>query len=137
MILKKDKPNFKCGEYIRKVNFILFGGQFPYIKVTNYLKRNGVWVINGKYQVKDNSVVSCPDAERHRLYYCFEESRFLSKPNSEERVCSLENGDPKIRYSLQSFRRALFSMKAKYTDKKFNAYRCPNCDGIHIGKIKE
>ena len=50
---------------------------------------------------------------------------------------SSHSGQPKVQFKQSNFSKSLYSMRLKNPSEVYNAYECPVCNTIHIGRVKE
>ena len=140
----------KVGDYVIKNSYNVFGRESdstPVLKldrITHLLGRKGgfsKWVFNKTYQMKPNDFRIIDEKEALRILKIWEDSLSLS-PVANDKVntkCIREdNGQPKVTYTGRlGWRKPLFMFKMKNPDGGFQAYECPECGKVHIGKTIE
>ena len=110
--------SLRAGDYIIKNNFVTFGRNehsVPVIKVLtlgSVLGRKGgfsKWIVNMTYQILPGDITIIEDT-----------------------------GKPKVTYHGKiGWQRPLFTFRMKHPDGGFQAYECPECGRVHIGKTLE
>lgn len=137
----------EVGNYIVKTNYNTFGrdeDSKPVVKITRITpmlgKKGGFskWQINGAYQMHPDDFDIIEESEAMRILGIWEDSATIS-PVSNDNVntkCIREdNGMPKVTYHGRlGWRKPLFMFRMKHPDGGFQAYTCPECGKVHIGK---
>ncbi len=134
------------GNYLVKNNFTLFGGShLPVIKVETVVdclgKKGGPTgnlKINGASIVPKGKVSIVSEEEAIRILAIWDDCKNLSELSDENfnNKCSRDdNGQPKATYVGEcGWRTPLFVFRMKNPDGGFQAYTCPICSQVHIGK---
>jgi hypothetical protein len=140
----------EVGNYIMKTNYNTFGRDEdakPVVKITRVTpmlgKKGGFskWQINGAYQMDPNDFDIIEESEAMRIMGIWEDSSTLSpvsNDNINTKCIREDNGKAKATYPGRlGWRRPLFMFKMKNPDGGFQAYTCPECGKVHIGKTIE
>lgn len=139
--------NIKIGDYIRKNNFVTFGREDdskPVIKVISLSEMTGKnggfrsYLVNGIYQVSPKDITIIDEEEARRIIGVWEDSGNISPifNETENTKCFREdNGKPKVTYhGRKGWQKPLFNFRMKNPLGGFQAYKCPECGKVHIGK---
>lgn len=139
--------NIKIGDYIRKNNLVTFGREEdskPVIKVISLKEMTGKkggfrsYLVNGIYQVLPKDITIIDEEEARRIMSIWEDSANISPiiNETENTKCFREdNGMPKVTYhGKKGWQRPLFNFRMKNPLGGFQAYICPECGKVHIGK---
>ena len=140
----------KVGDYVAKKSYNTFGRESdstPVIKldrVTYLLGKKGgfrQWVFNKTYQMKPDDFEIIDELEAVRILEIWEDSSKISDVSNDKintKCIREDNGQPKFTYPGRlGWRRPLFLFKMKNPDGGFQAYECPECGKVHIGKTIE
>jgi hypothetical protein len=140
----------KVGDYIRKKNLGTFGRDHdsrPVISVTSLKellgKKGGFskWLINSEYQLEPSDIVVIDEDEARRIIGIWNDSGIISPVINETintKCVREDNGKPKATYpGRNGWQRPLFLFKMKNPSGGFQAYECPECGKVHIGKSME
>lgn len=135
--MKEENLVFTVGNLIRKKNWIPFSGTYPYIMVESHRSwANGFLLINEQYHLNPEHVVQISAAEAMEI------DRIWSSCTLTEHV-PVPGRNPCLRDDLQTSKQVLaepavqaklFELRMKNKNSQFQAYRCPECQQIHIGK---
>lgn len=137
--------------YVMKKNFTTFGRDVdskPVVKVHQlvplYGKKggpNGKVLINGSFQVDKNDIIHITEESAIKIIEVWESSGILSpvvNSNVNTKCVREDNGKPKATYpGTLGFQRPLFTFRMKNPDGGFQAYTCPECGKVHIGKTTD
>ncbi len=146
----KEIYTLKIGDYIRKRSFGTFGtdkDSKPVIKVTTLSPILGGkggfsrWLINGVYQMIPSDFIIISEKEAIRIMTIWDDSSNVSavvNDNTNTKCVREDNGKPKVTYNGSTgWRKPLFLFRMKNPNGGFQAYKCPECGNIHIGKTNE
>lgn len=139
---------FKSDDFIRKKNGSLFNmGYFkkrfvPTLLVKHAYRINeSKWIINNHYYFDSIDDIVIIDLDKHiKLTNLFNELK-LSEPESlsvEETCYTTYSGarTEKMKYKYEDVvLHSLYRFILTRPDEIFQAYKCPNCDAYHIGRI--
>lgn len=138
------------GDYIMKNNFGTFGrdeDSVPVIRVMNLGamlgKKGGFskWLVNGSYQVLPEDIAVVSEDEAMRVMSIWSDSANVSpivNENLNTKCVREDTGKPKVTYHGKAgWRKPLFTFRMKQPDCGFEAYECPECGRVHIGKTLE
>lgn len=124
-----------------------FPGKGPVFYVEQIIvnKQEGFFnFYNGEERIKLPHNILClkriTQEEAERLNKVWLESQLISEVDPKSvRTHLREDGREKVSYEIEGgkWQVPLYSLKIKYPDKKFQAYVCPECGKVHIGKILE
>jgi len=139
--------NIKIGDYIRKNNFVTFGREDdskPVIKVISLKEMTGKkggfrsYLVNEIYQILPKDITVIDEEEARRIIGVWEDSGNISPifNETENTKCFREdNGKPKVTYhGRKGWQKPLFNFRMKNPLGGFQAYKCPECGKVHIGK---
>ena len=137
----------KVGDYVVKNNYNTFGREYdstPVLKlnrITHMLGRKGGfshWVFNKSYRMKPDDFKIIDEIEANRILRIWEDSINLSpvtNDNVNTKCVREDNGNPKVTYNgTHGWRKPLFSFRIKSPNGGYQAYECPECGNVHIGK---
>jgi hypothetical protein len=140
----------KVGDCIMKNNFGTFGrdeDSAPVIKVWSLGamlgKKGGFskWLVNGTYQVLPQDITILDETEAWRVMSIWTDSANVSpvvNENINTKCVREDTGKPKVTYHGKTgWQRPLFTFRMKHPDGGFQAYECPECGRVHIGKTLE
>jgi hypothetical protein len=138
------------GDYIRKRSFNTFGTETdskPVIKISSLSTILGSkggfsrWLINGVYQMLPSDFIIISEDEAIRIMGIWEDSAEISPVANvtlNTKCIREDNGKPKVTYHGKAgWRKPLFNFRMKNPNGGFQAYKCPECGKIHIGKTME
>lgn len=151
MIIGNPKiSTLEVGDYIMKNNFGTFGSDedsVPVIKVGSLGvmlgKKGGFskWLVNGAYQVLPQDITILNETEACRVMSIWRDSANVSpivNENLNTKCVREDTGKPKVTYHGKAgWRKPLFTFRMKQPDGGFEAYECPECGRVHIGKTLE
>ena len=142
--------SLRAGDYIMKNNFGTFGrdeDSVPVIKVLtlgSMLGRKGgfsKWLVNRTYQILPEDITIISEEEAMRIMSIWRDSANVStvvNENLNTKCVREDTGKPKVTYQGKiGWRRPLFTFRMKQPDGGFQAYECPECGRVHIGKTLE
>jgi hypothetical protein len=123
------------GTTYRKRNFTPFAGE-PYVTVDRAEPLNdGRYRINGRFDVHPDNLIALSEEESNSLRRIWDDCLIRGHVHVEGRVpCSRADGGPKKPVPEKDVRAKLFEIRMRRGDLSFQAYVCPDCDGIHIGR---
>jgi hypothetical protein len=138
------------GDYIRKRSFNTFGTETdskPVIKISSLSTLLGSkggfsrWIINGVYHMLPSDFIIISEDEAIRIMGIWENSAEISPVANDTlntKCIREDNGKPKVTYHGKAgWRKPLFNFRMKNPHGGFQAYKCPECGKIHIGKTME
>lgn len=142
--------SLRAGDYIIKNNFVTFGRNehsVPVIKVLtlgSVLGRKGgfsKWLVNMTYQILPGDITIISEEEAMRIMSIWVDSANVSpvvNENLNTKCVREDTGKPKVTYEGKiGWQRPLFIFRMKHPDGGFQAYECPECGRVHIGKTLE
>ncbi len=136
----KNPFPFHPGNYVRKKNWTFFhGSDVPAMKVHSIRKspEAGSYYIN-KYQLYEEHLVKLTEDEATAINREFNDlslAKVLLK-NSQHTTCVREStGTNKKVWTEKEALRYVFTYNKTNPGKEMNAYRCPHCNEIHVGKV--
>jgi hypothetical protein len=127
---------FDPGTYIRKRNFASLAGG-PCLRVDTATDHgDGTVTVNGKWRLSKSNVVELDHDQAEFLFGIWEDCSGLSvQVPVEGRVpCSRSDGESKRPVPEQDVQAKLFQIRMSRNDMSFQAYRCPDCGSVHIGR---
>lgn len=125
----------KPGCILRRKNFTSFAGH-PTVKVqTADILKTGQLRINGRFTVEHDQVIVLSEEESQRILDIWDDCRIKDHVKVEGRMpCARSDGQPKAAIGEDDVRPKLFEIRMRRDDLSFEAYRCPDCGRIHIGR---
>lgn len=126
----------KTGDIIRKRNFTSFAGQ-PFIRVDEVQTwSDGQYRINGRFIIRPDNIVYLSEEESNSLKEIWDDCVYLREHvHVDGRIpCSRSDGESKKEVPEQDVQGKLFEIRMRRGDLSFQAYRCPDCQSIHIGR---
>ena len=125
----------KKGTIFRKRNFTSFAGE-PYITVDKSESLDaGQYRINGRFTVHPDNLVPLSEEESKSLKEIWDDCRIREHVHVEGRIpCSRADGESKKPVPEQDVQAKLFEIRMRRGDLSFQAYVCPDCNRIHIGR---
>ena len=123
------------GTIFRKRNFTTFAGE-PYIVVDHTEQwSSGQYRINGRFIVHPDNLVALSEEESNSLREVWDDCRIMEHVHVEGRIpCSRADGESKRSVPEQDVQAKLFEIRMRRGDMSFQAYVCPDCNTIHIGR---
>lgn len=135
--MKDINKVFSLGNYIRKKNWIPFENKYPYIKVESYRAwANDFLIINEKFQLHPDHVVLLSSDEVQDLDRIWDSCTVqVHVPVPGRNPCLRDDLiTPKQVVPESAVQAKLFELRMKHANFQFEAYTCPQCQKIHIGK---
>ena len=125
----------KKGTTIRKRNFTSFAGR-PYIRVEHSEPwSDGRYMVNGRFMVHPDNVVVLTREEADELDLIWNDCTLKEHVHVEGRIpCSRADGESKREVTPGNLQAKLFEIRMRRGDLSFQAYTCPDCKKIHIGR---
>lgn len=126
---------FNKGTSLRKRNGTTFSGN-PCLKVeTSEQWSKGQVRINGKYILNPDAVTAMTPEEENRIIGIWNDCTLKDHVHVEGRIpCSRTDGESKKPVHESDVQAKLFEIRIRREDLSFQAYRCPDCGLIHIGR---
>jgi hypothetical protein len=123
------------GSILRRKNFTSFAGT-PTVKVQTVENlKTGQLRINGRFVVEPGQVITLSEEESKRILRIWEDCRIKEHVQVDGRVpCARSDGQAKASIAEDDVRAKLFEIRMRRDDLSFEAYRCPDCGQIHIGR---
>jgi len=125
----------KKGTIISKRNFTTFSGK-PYIQVEMSEPWSmGQYRINGKFVIHPDLINYLSERQAKRLQEIWDDCILKEHVDVEGREpCSRADGQSKKEVKPNEVQSKLFEIRMKRKDFSFQAYICPECEKIHIGR---
>jgi hypothetical protein len=125
----------KKGTVIRKRNFTSFAGE-PYMTVDHVETwSSGQYRVNGRFIIHPDNIVTLTEQESNSLREIWEDCTLKEHVHVEGRTpCSRADGESKTEVTPGNLQAKLFEIRMKRADMSFQAYTCPDCGKIHIGR---
>lgn len=125
----------KKGTLIRKRNFTSFAGK-PYILVeTVQTWSSGSYMVNGRFIIHPDNVIVLTREEADQADLIWNDCTLKEHVHVEGRVpCSRADGESKKEVAPEHVQAKLYEIRMRRGDLSFQAYTCPDCKRIHIGR---
>lgn len=137
--MSKKNKKFNIGDILIKKNHLPFGRETEFIAIT--VNKIDYWtnsyVINELYKVTPESVNKITYEEKLKLQEEWDSigiSEYID--NGNDPCIRLETGNSKELLPERHIKGAVFRFRHKYNNPAYEAYRCPKCGNLHLGKNK-
>ena len=136
----KAKAPFNVGDYIHKNNWQMFKTLTPVMMINsikNYQpETNSVYINSCYFELDKITVISAEQAGLIIDKFLNTKVADVILKNSPETTCSRQdNGKKKKKWDKQAALDHVFQQNMLRPDKPMDAYVCPHCNEIHVGKI--
>lgn len=136
---KNKKPKiFSVGMILAKTNFLPFGkGNRKVMTITiETIDWWGIdYVINKLYHVMPNTVIQVTEEEAINIQAEYDSIEIAEYNDTANNPCvRLETSKAKHIVPESHFKDLVYSYRHKYNNPAYEAYKCPRCGELHIGK---
>jgi hypothetical protein len=128
-------------QIVTKTNGELFGGHggnpFPTLTIKKITPWSvGKYLLNGLYVIDQEKLTVIDEAEQLRIEETWKnlEISEVLKPDLNTSCIREDNGEAKVKFSENSYKKALFKFRIRNPEGNYEAYKCAQCGSIHIGK---
>jgi len=137
-----EKMSYKrfIGQHVRKKNNTLFNNRTPIYLIENITPLKQRFAVRLRFngtQTVDTNINSIEIISHDRaseLLAIFIDSHILAECDNNSPHFRKDTGAEKVSISEEHFPRVLYKKRVENPEGNFQAYKCPVCNGIHIGK---
>jgi hypothetical protein len=130
-------PNLLLGQCLLKINGDLYNDK-PSIKI----KRIDPWstdkyLVNGRYVVEMKYIKVINEHESNLINKAYSKLDLSISEETEFSCIRKDNGMNKVVFPEKKIIPMLYKMSFRNPDYKFEAYKCRECGGLHVGKVTQ